>query len=89
MSGSSTTSSRLSQANDLAAKEPERLAEMKKASVLDEAEANNAFPIGAGIWLRIHPEDRVKTPTDWVFDTSTTTRMPEFTAPVLDARAPS
>jgi arylsulfatase len=40
-------------------------------------------PIGAGNWLRIHPEDRVKTPyTSWTFD-ATTRRMPEFTAPGL------
>jgi arylsulfatase len=50
---------------------------------LKEAEANKVFPIGAGIWLRIHPEDRVKTPyTTWHFD-STTRRMPEFAAPGL------
>ena len=54
-----------------------------KALFLKEAEANKVFPIGAGIWLRIHPEDRVKTPyTSWQFD-ATTTRMPEFTAPGL------
>ena len=54
-----------------------------KALFLKEAKANKVFPIGAGIWLRIHPEDRVKTPyTSWQFD-ATTTRMPEFTAPGL------
>ena len=54
-----------------------------KELFLDEAKDNKVFPIGAGIWLRLHPEDRVKTPyTSWVFDTSTT-RMPEFTAPGL------
>jgi arylsulfatase len=54
-----------------------------KAQFLNEAKANKVFPIGAGIWLRIHPEDRIKTPyTSWQFD-STTTRMPEFTAPGL------
>ena len=54
-----------------------------KALFLDEAKANKVFPIGAGIWLRLHPEDRVKTPyTSWQFD-ATTTRMPEFTAPGL------
>jgi hypothetical protein len=54
-----------------------------KALFLKEAKDNKVFPIGAGIWLRIHPEDRVKTPyTSWNFD-STTTRMPEFTAPGL------
>lgn len=71
-----------SQANNLAAQEPQRL-EAMKALFVEEAKANDAFPIGAGIWLRIHPEDRIKTPyTSWQFDT-TTTRMPEFTAPGL------
>ena len=71
-----------SQADNLAAKEPKRL-EAMKAQFLKEAKANKVFPIGAGIWLRIHPEDRIKTPyTSWQFD-STTTRMPEFTAPGL------
>ena len=71
-----------SQADNLAAKEPERLQQMK-ALFLEEAKANKVFPIGAGIWLRIHPEDRIKTPyTSWRFD-ATTTRMPEFTAPGL------
>ena len=71
-----------SQAENLAAKEPKRL-EALKALFLKEAKANQVFPIGAGIWLRLHPEDRVKTPyTSWRFD-ATTTRMPEFTAPGL------
>jgi hypothetical protein len=71
-----------SQADNLAEKEPERLAEMK-ALFLAEAKGNKVFPIGAGIWLRIHPEDRAKSPyTSWRFD-ATTTRMPEFAAPGL------
>ena len=62
--------------------EPKRLEELK-ALFLDEAKENKVFPIGAGIWLRLHPEDRVTTPyRRWQFDT-TTTRMPEFTAPGL------
>ena len=71
-----------SQANDLAAQDPRHLARLKEV-FLGEAKENKVFPIGAGIWLRIHPEDRLKTPyTSWVFD-QTTTRMPEFTAPGL------
>jgi hypothetical protein len=71
-----------SQADNLADKEPKRLASMKQL-FLKEAEKNKAFPIGAGMWLRIHPEDRIKTPyTSWRFD-QTTTRMPEFAAPGL------
>jgi arylsulfatase len=69
-----------SQANDLAGEHPEKLAELKK-EFLVLAEDNKAFPIGAGNWLRLHPEDRVSTPyTSWNFNASTR-RMPEFTAP--------
>lgn len=71
-----------SQANDLAAKHPEKLAEMK-ALFLKEAKANKDFPVGAGIWLRLHPEDMGTTGySSWKF-TSNTQRMPEFTAPGL------
>jgi arylsulfatase len=71
-----------SQAANLATREPQRLAAMKTL-FLEQAKENQVFPIGAGIWLRIHPEDRIKTPyTSWQFD-ATTTRMPEFTAPGL------
>ena len=71
-----------SQANDLAARTRSGWHEMK-ALFLEEAKENKVFPIGAGIWLRIHPEDRIKTPVhSWTFD-ATTTRMPEFTAPGL------
>ena len=71
-----------SQSTDLAAVEPGRLAAMK-ARFLEVAKENKVFPIGAGMWTRLHPEDRIKTPyTSWTFD-ETTTRMPEFTAPGL------
>ena len=69
-----------SEADDLAAKEPQRLETMKKL-FLQEAEDNKAFPIGAGLWTRLHPEDRIKVPyTHWSFD-ATTTRLPEFAGP--------
>ncbi|MCA9234344.1 MAG: arylsulfatase [Planctomycetales bacterium] len=71
-----------SQANDLAAAQPDKLASMK-ADFLKLAAENKAFPIGAGNWLRLHPEDRVQTPyTKWTFNAKTR-RMPEFTAPGL------
>jgi arylsulfatase A-like enzyme len=71
-----------SQANDLAGKNPKKLAELNSL-FLKVAKENKAFPIGAGNWLRLHPEDRVKTPySSWKFDSSTV-RMPEFTAPGL------
>ena len=75
-------SSDFSEADDLAAKEPERLAQMKKL-FLTEAEQNLVFPVGAGLWTRLHPEDRVKVPyTHWTFNASTT-RLPEFAGPGL------
>ncbi|WP_211259096.1 arylsulfatase [Dyella japonica] len=71
-----------SQANDLATKNPQKLAEMK-ALFLEEAKKNKVFPIGADLWLRIHPADRVAPPySHWKFN-AYTTRMPEFAAPGL------
>ena len=70
------------QMHDLAKEHPQKVEEMKKL-FLAQAKENKVFPIGAGIWLRIHPEDRIKSPyMSWTFD-DTTTRMPEFTAPAL------
>lgn len=58
-----------------------------KRLFLDQAEENKVFPIGAGIWLRHHPEDRLKSPyTRWTFD-ATTSRIPEFTAPALGSHS--
>ncbi len=69
-----------SQATDLAAQHPDKLEKLKK-EFLKLAEDNQDFPIGAGNWLRLHPEDRVKTHyKSWTF-TQNTRRMPEFTAP--------
>ncbi len=69
-----------SQATDLAAQHPGKLEKLKK-DFLKLAEENKAFPIGAGNWLRLHPQDRVKTHyTSWTFSQNTR-RMPEFTAP--------
>ncbi len=71
-----------SQANNLAAAMPGKLEELKQ-EFMKLAEANKDFPIGAGNWLRLHPEDRIKTPySRWTF-TRNTRRMPEFTAPGL------
>ncbi len=72
-----------SQANDLAAKMPEKLAQMKDLFLI-EATKNKALPIGGGLWVPLlHPEMRVAPPnTEWNF-TGDITRMPEFTAPAL------
>ncbi|WP_368911822.1 arylsulfatase [Taklimakanibacter deserti] len=69
-----------SQANDLAKQDPQKLEEMKKR-FLAVADENKDFPIGAGNWLRLHPEDRVKTAYDeWTFGPNSR-RMPEFSGP--------
>ncbi|NET42868.1 arylsulfatase [Okeania sp. SIO2B3] len=70
------------QQNDLAKEEPEIL-EMMKQLFLQEAEENKVFPIGGGLETSINPDARLENPyTSWTFNTSTT-RMPEFTAPGL------
>ena len=61
-SGSFTTSRRTFRRPRISPRRnPERLAKMKEL-FLAEAKENKVFPIGAGIWLRIHPEDRAKSP---------------------------
>src|SRR5208282_1276304 len=71
------------QANDLAGKLPEKLADMKDMFLI-EAARNNVLPIGGGLWVPvIHPELRISTPyKDWTFS-GEITRMPEFCAPAL------
>ncbi|MCG2462313.1 arylsulfatase [Flavobacteriaceae bacterium F89] len=72
-----------SQANDLAKKNPKKLAEMKNMFLVESAKYKN-LPIGGGLWSVIyHPEDAPATPyTDWTFS-GRIERMPEFTAPKL------
>jgi len=73
-----------SQANDLAAKNPEKLAEMKELFLI-ESTKNKNLPIGAGMWstAMFHPEDApASSLTEWTFD-GPMTRMPESAAPKL------
>jgi arylsulfatase A-like enzyme len=71
-----------SQAENVAAKYPEKLEALKK-EFLALAKDNKDLPIGAGNWLRMRPQDRMPSPyRSWTF-TSNTKRMPEFTAPGL------
>ncbi len=70
------------QFNDLAAKNPDKLKELQAAYMV-EAKDNKDLPIGAGIWLRLHPEDVITSPyRSWTFSQQTR-RMPEFSAPGL------
>ncbi len=72
-----------SQANDLATKMPERLAQMKSLFLV-ESTRNKNMPIGGGLWTPVlHPEDAPSTPyTEWTFS-GNITGMPEFAAPKL------
>jgi arylsulfatase A-like enzyme len=76
-----------SQANDLAAEMPEKLAQMKETFAI-EAARNSVYPIGGGLWVLVyHPELRISTPyREWNFGPDIT-RMPEFCAPALGNRA--
>jgi arylsulfatase A-like enzyme len=73
------------QADDLAAKMPEKVAEMKNLFLL-ESTKNNNLPIGGGLWTLFHPEDAPTSPyTEWTFS-GAIERMPEFAAPKLGNR---
>lgn len=75
------------QAHDLAAEQPEKLAQMKELFAM-EAAKNSVYPIGGGLWVPVyHPELRISTPyREWNF-TGDIVRMPEFIAPALGNRA--
>ncbi|MGV0806353.1 arylsulfatase [Mycolicibacterium setense] len=72
-----------SQARDLAADQPEKLAQMRELFMV-EAARNAVLPIGGGLWVPVyHPELRIAPPyNEWEFS-GDTIRMPEFCAPAL------
>lgn len=73
-----------SQAHDVAAENPEKLAEMKDLFLVESAKNKN-LPIGGGLWSTAlyHPEDAPATAlTEWEFY-GAMTGMPEATAPKL------
>jgi arylsulfatase len=76
-----------SQANDLAAEMPDKLAQMRELFTI-EAAKNSVYPVGGGLWIVVfHPELRISTPyREWNF-TGDIIRMPEFCAPALGNRA--
>lgn len=76
-----------SQAHDLAAEHPEKLAGLQELFAI-EAARNEALPIGGALWvLSMHPEDRIAPPyTAWEFS-GDTVHVPEFCAPALGTRA--
>ncbi|MBV8498749.1 MAG: arylsulfatase, partial [Candidatus Eremiobacteraeota bacterium] len=72
-----------SQANDLAEKMPDKVAQLKELFIV-EAAKNKVLPIGGGLFIPVyHPDLRVAPPyTEWTFS-GDTVRMPEFCAPAL------
>jgi arylsulfatase len=72
-----------SQAHDLAAEHPEKVAQLKELFAI-EAAKNDVLPIGGGLWIPVyHPEDRISVPyTEWEMS-GDTVRVPEFCAPAL------
>ena len=72
-----------SQANDLATKMPQKVAQMKDIFLI-EATKNKVLPIGGGLWVAVlHPELRITPPyTEWTFS-GNAVRIPEFCAPAL------
>jgi arylsulfatase len=75
------------QANDLAERLPDKLAQMKETFAI-EAARNSVYPVGGGLWIVVlHPELRISTPyREWNFGPDII-RMPEFCAPALGNRA--
>ena len=71
------------QANDLAAKMPEKLARMKELFIIEFAK-NQGLPVGGGLFIPlVRPDLRITPPyTEWTF-AGALTRMPEFAAPAL------
>lgn len=70
-----------SQATDLAATNPEKLAEMK-ALFLEEAKENNVFPIGGGLWSIVQcPQCAPRNPATEFHYTQSVVGVPEFAGP--------
>lgn len=74
-----------SQAVDVSAAHPQRLAEMKREFDA-QARANKVYPLGAGLYPFLDPKARIETPyTEWHFS-DRVSRLPEFAAPNLRSR---
>lgn len=72
-----------SQADDLAHKHPEKLAELK-ALFLEESKKNSNLPIGGGLYVLLHPEAIAATDRT-EFSLSQTSSMRESTSPRVGA----
>lgn len=74
-----------SQANDLAAKMPEKLDAMRQLFLIESAENKN-LPIGGGLWTMYHPEDAIQNPANSFHYEGVIDRIPEFSAPKIGNR---
>ncbi|MBP7864556.1 MAG: sulfatase-like hydrolase/transferase [Acidobacteria bacterium] len=74
------------QSDDLAARMPEKLAQMKEVFTMEFAK-NKGFPVGGGLFtVLVRPDLGPASPyTEWTFS-GNITRMPELTAPKLGNR---
>ncbi len=71
-----------SQADDLAARHPGKVAQMKELFAI-EYSRNKGYPVGGSLRVMFNPQDKLVTPYhEWTFP-GTITRMPEFLAPAL------
>jgi arylsulfatase len=76
-----------SQATDLAAKNPAKMAELKQLFAR-EAQANLAYPIGGGLWSIIwSPQSAPHNPATEFNYTQDVVGVPEFAAPKVGARS--
>ena len=73
-----------SQANDLAEREPERLQALKQRFD-EEARANKVYPLGAGLWPMLRPQDRIGVSKQTRHFGPELDRIPEYMAPNLRA----
>ncbi|WP_119790657.1 arylsulfatase [Flavobacterium anhuiense] len=71
-----------SQANDLSAKNPEKLNALKELFLIESAKNNN-LPIGGGLYLALHPEALPINPAKEFNYTGNITRLPEVVAPKI------
>ncbi|MGO4175510.1 arylsulfatase [Bosea sp. TAF32] len=76
-----------SQAKDVAAANPGKLDELKKAFEVS-AKDNKVYPVGGALWSAIfHPEDQPSNPAKTFNYTQEVVGVPEFTAPKLGSRS--
>lgn len=76
-----------SQATDVAAAHPDKVAEMKKL-FLQQAEANYVFPIGGGLWSIVwSPQSAPHNPATAFDYTQDVVGVPEFAGPKIGGRS--